>query len=171
MNITLAPLTLLVGEDIGWAELIITGLVGQHPEVVNILYQPERGSSARTQRATVLRVVRMVRAGRRVVMTTYSDIIAQQVNNFIKLGTLRVMGASPTEGGLPYGPDDYLLPEDVVAYDVQFGNDRHLVATELEKRPTGIVMTPFNREIDAQAREIELLNDLIQTRQEPTCSP
>jgi hypothetical protein len=44
----------------------------------------------------------------------------------------------------------------------------NLVATELEKRPTGIVMTPFNREIDAQARETELLNDLIQTRQEPT---
>lgn len=167
MNITLAPLTLLVGEDVGWAELTLKGLVSQHPDV-EILCQPERGLSLKEQRAKTLRVVRMVRAGRRVVLTTYSDIIAQQVNNFIKLGTLRSMGASPTGVGLPYGPDDYLLPEDVVAYEVRFNPEMNLVATELEKRPTGIVMTPFNREIDAQARETELLNDLIQTRQEPT---
>ncbi len=121
-------------------------------EIVILPTPAEVGRLAARKIAQV--IVRLVRRGLHVWITTHSENFCQQINNFMKIG------ASPDRADLQrrfgYEDQDYLEVNDVAGYQFVSEGDRSVV-TELERTPQGLVMPTFNREIyDLSRQTLEL---------------
>ncbi len=91
--------------------LFIRGLV--RPGDTLIIEEPEAHlhPAAQTQMAATL--ARLVRAGVRVLVTTHSDYMLQEIGNLMRVGMLKEKDA------LKKGTNDWLLPEEVGAWYFQ----------------------------------------------------
>jgi hypothetical protein len=67
-----------------------------------------------TQRRLALGLVRAVRAGLFLFLTTHSDYFLQQLSNFLRLGAR----SKEDRLSLGYTVNDFLKPEDVAAYEL-----------------------------------------------------
>ena len=123
----LSPLVLLLKSQIRYNAIIIEEPEGHlHPELQWLI-------------ARVL--IKLVRSGKLVWVTTHSDTIVQHINSMIKLG------ANPNAAELvkeyEYDPDDLIAPGDIAMYqfDIVSGNT---TIQSLECNKFGFVIPTFN---------------------------
>ena len=79
------------------------------PDNVLIIEEPEAHLHPRNQLILAKYLVRMIRRGLRTLITTHSDYLLEQLNNFIMLSSIE-----PSKYG--YNKEDFLLPDEVSAY-------------------------------------------------------
>jgi AAA ATPase domain len=89
--------------------LFLRHVVGEHDAVV--VEEPEAHLHPDNQRLLAQALVKLVRRGLQVIVTTHSDYFVEQVSNFVRLGSLPDLRAR-----LGYDADDYLDAGEVGAY-------------------------------------------------------
>lgn len=111
---------------------------------VLVLEEPEAHLHPRIQRLLAQVLVRLVRKGLKVWVTTHSENFCQQIDNFIKLAQLP--NRAEVARQLGYGEQDYLDLSEVSGY--QFVNrGAKSIVSELEKSSAGLTMPTFNDEL------------------------
>jgi hypothetical protein len=83
-----------------------------------IIEEPEAHLHPDNQRTLAIAMVKLVRLGVRLIITTHSEYLLHQISNFVRLA-----GAAEKRAELGYSKDDYLLPEEVGSYLFSFGKD------------------------------------------------
>lgn len=114
-----------------------------------VLEEPEAHVHPQVQRALARALVRLVRVGVRVLVTTHSDLFCQEIDNLLKLGVFPQDQRAALQqelGGLH--PDHYLRPDDVRGYSFRSGPEGTDVE-EVTRTPYGLVMPTFNETLDA----------------------
>ena len=76
-----------------------------------IIEEPEAHLHPDNQRVVARAIVKLVRSGVRVLVTTHSDYFVQQISNFVRLG-----GSAELRQKMNYGRNDYLSVDEVGAY-------------------------------------------------------
>ena len=129
---------------------------------VLILEEPEAHLHPRMQRVLAQVIVRLIRKGLYVWITTHSENFCQQINNFMKIGAVedreKLRAEFKSKLGYSYGENDYLTPDDVAAYEFINEGD-HSVVRQLKKYEDGVVMPSFNKEMLAVTREVLFLDE------------
>lgn len=129
---------------------------------VLVLEEPEAHLHPRLQRKLAQVIVRLIRKGVYVWITTHSENFCQQINNFMKIGAVedraQLRADLQMKLGYSYGEQDYLTPDDVVGYEFINEGD-HSVVRELKKYEDGMVMPSFNKEMVALTREVLFLDE------------
>jgi energy-coupling factor transporter ATP-binding protein EcfA2 len=141
-------------------------LRGAYPLRLLILEEPESHLHPRLQRVAARAIVRLIRKGVVVVVTTHSESFCQQINNFIKLGALPVETRRRAHARLAYEEADYLLADEVAGHQFDIGDDGRTRVTELTRSEYGIAMPPFNRELAKLSEEVLFLQDLLANNNE-----
>ena len=120
---------------------------------VLIIEEPEAHLHPKLQRILAQVIVRLIRKGLFVWITTHSDNFCQQINNFMTLGAHPRRAEMQRKHG--YEANDYLDVDDVGGYQFELdASGRRTVVTEMKKTPQGLVMPTFNRELAALTDEI-----------------
>jgi hypothetical protein len=117
---------------------------------VLILEEPEAHLHPKLQRRLAQVIVRLIRKGLYVWITTHSENFCQQLNNFLKIGCHPDRAALQEKLG--YGDQDYLELDDIAGYQFTSEGDKSVVS-ELKKTPRGLVMPTFNRELTELSKE------------------
>ncbi len=129
---------------------------------VLILEEPEAHLHPSMQRKLAQIIVRLIRKGLYVWITTHSENFCQQINNFMKIGAVedraKLRDELQAKFGTSYGEQDYLTPDDVAAYEFINEGD-HSVVRQLKKYEDGVVMPSFNKEMVAVTREVLFLDE------------
>jgi len=132
-----------------------------------VLEEPEAHLHPKLQRRLAQVIVRLIRKGLYVWITTHSENFCQQINDFLKIGAIadraKLRAEMQAELGYAYGEDDYLTPDDVAGYEFVNQGD-HSIVRELDKHPDGLVMPTFNREMLALGREVTFLEERLGDR-------
>jgi AAA15 family ATPase/GTPase len=127
---------------------------------VLILEEPEAHLHPKLQRKLAQVVVRLIRKGLYVWITTHSENFCQQINNFMKLGALDPSRRAEAQQKLGYGEQDYLEFDDVGGYEFKLDETgERSIVTPLKKKERGLVMPTFNKELLALGKEIDFLNE------------
>ena len=105
-------------------------------------------------------LVRLVRRGTKVLITTHSDTFVQQINNFLKRGALGEDAPVHPD----YGPEDMLHEDDVAAYEFQFRPDGLTEVIRAEVQEEGLILPTFNRELISLTEETVELNERLEAR-------
>lgn len=121
-----------------------------------VLEEPEAHLHPGVQRAVIRCLGRLVRRGVRVLITTHSTTVAQQINNLVKLGAL-----SPEERAgfaeFGYGPDDHLAVDEVAVHHFALDGAGRSVVAPVEAGPGGFPMPTFNDLLGRMAEETSRL--------------
>jgi hypothetical protein len=136
-------------------------LRGAHRLRLLVLEEPESHLHPKLQRVVARAIVRLIRRGVVVVVTTHSATFCQQVNNFIKLGSLEGEARQRAQARLQYEEADYLLSDEVVGHHFDAADDGKTRVRELKATEGGIVMPPFNRELARLSEEALFLQDAL----------
>jgi hypothetical protein len=136
-------------------------LRGAYPLHLLVLEEPESHLHPKLQRIVARALVRLVRKGVVVVVTTHSETFCQQINNFIKLGSLPDDARQRAHTRLGYEEADYLLAEEVAGHRFDVADDGKTRVSELKRTESGIVMPPFNRELAKLSDEVLFLQDAL----------
>lgn len=141
-------------------ELAPLVLVLRHIErlPVLILEEPEAHQHPAVQRIIAQTLVRLVRRGVAVWVTTHSENFCQQINNFIKLGEHPERVRLQKELG--YEDEEYLRQEEVAGYQFNLLPNGYSVVTELGKSDQGLTMPTFNDPLRKLAKETLALERL-----------
>ncbi|MFS8069179.1 MAG: AAA family ATPase, partial [Byssovorax sp.] len=129
---------------------------------VLILEEPEAHLHPRMQRVLAQVIVRLIRKGLYVWITTHSENFCQQINNFMKIGAVedreKLRAELQTKFGYSYGEQDYLTQDDIAGYAFINEGD-HSVVKELKKHADGLSMPTFNQEMVALSKEVLFLEE------------
>jgi len=127
-----------------------------------VLEEPEAHLHPELQRRVAQVIVRLIRKGLCVWVTTHSENFCQEINNFIKLGSLPVDRRAEAQQKLGYGPQDFLDLDDVSGYEFKpdpGGERSHVV--EMKRTGAGLVMPTFNRAIVRLSKDVAYLDSLL----------
>jgi predicted ATPase len=83
-----------------------------------IIEEPEAHLHPDNQRTLAMAMVKLVRLGVRLIITTHSEYLLHQISNFVRLA-----GAASKRRELGYSENDYLLPAEVGSYLFCFGKN------------------------------------------------
>ncbi len=129
---------------------------------VLILEEPEAHLHPRMQRKLAQVIVRLIRKGLYVWITTHSENFCQQINNFMKIGAVedrpKLREELQAKFGYSYGEQDYLTKEDIAGYAFINEGD-HSIVHELKKHEDGLSMPTFNKEMFALSKEVLFLEE------------
>lgn len=127
-----------------------------------VIEEPEAHLHPKIQRALALTLVRLVRKGVRLVITTHSDLFCQQINNCLKLGGRSAEERAALQTQLGYRPEEYLLADEVRGYSfTNLPDGSGSEVRELAHTPYGIEMPSFNQELDRLMSETATLDRAI----------
>lgn len=87
------------------------------PGSILIIEEPEAHLHPKNQRILAKYLVRLIRKGVRIIITTHSDYLVSQLNNFLLLSKIDPKKRVEKYG---YEKDDYLTVKDVAAYVFQY---------------------------------------------------
>jgi len=136
-------------------------LRGAYPLRLLVLEEPESHLHPKLQRIVARALVRLIRKGVVVLVTTHSETFCQQINNFIKLGSLPEEARQRAHAHLGYEAADYLLAEEVAGHRFDVSENGKTRVNELKRTESGIVMPPFNRELANLSEEVLFLQDAL----------
>lgn len=128
-----------------------------------VLEEPEAHLHPTAQRAVIRCLCRLVRRGVRVLITTHSPFVAQQINNLIKLGELNPDQRATAQQRFRYREDEYLAADDVAVNQFAFRGDLRTEVRPLQLGPGGFAMPTFNDALHAFAEEIAALDEAGET--------
>ena len=127
-----------------------------------ILEEPEAHLHPELQRRLAQVVVRLVRKGVYVWITTHSENFCQQINNFMKLGALDPERRAAAQQHLGYGAQDYLEMDDVAGYQFKVDDvTARSSVVEMKKTPYGMAMPTFNVALLRLSEEVDYLDQLV----------
>ncbi len=158
-----APLTMALSSSLV-TELAPVVSVLRHMKNFNVLIleEPEAHLHPRLQRKLAQVIVRLIRKGVYVWITTHSENFCQQINNFMKIGAVedraKLRAELQTKFGYSYGEQDYLTQDDISGYAFLNEGD-HSVVKELKKHEDGLSMPTFNKEMLALSKEVLFLEE------------
>lgn len=133
--------------------ILVLRHLGDFP--VLILEEPEAHLHPSVQRKLAQVIVRLIRKGLYVWITTHSENLCQQINNFLKIGSDRDRAGA--QKALGYDEQDYLELDDVTGYEFVVQGDKSIVR-ELKRYEDGMVMPTFNRPLLDLSKEIDFLD-------------
>lgn len=142
------------------SELMPFALALTEPMGMLIYEEPEAHLHPRLQRVLAQILVRLVRRGTKVLITTHSDTFVQQINNILKRGAL----GDDAPASPDYGPEDMLRVDDVAAYEFQFRPDGLTEVVRAEVHEEGMILPSFNRELISLTEETVELNERLEAR-------
>jgi hypothetical protein len=130
-------------------------LVLRHASALPHLFleEPEAHLHPRLVRLVARVIARLVRKGVQVCVTTHSADFCQQINNFIKLGSLPLEQRAGLQGQYEYEAEDYLTESEVAGYQFRNGESGRSTVTRLEESPSGLAMPTFNEELFALSKQ------------------
>jgi predicted ATPase len=114
------------------------------PNCVLIIEEPEAHLHPQNQRLLAKYLVRLIRKGVNLVLTTHSEFLLEQLNNFILLSRIPADGrASKYE----YGKDDFLAHDEVAAYAFSYDSqsNSHRVSQIEVSEEDGISQQEFTK--------------------------
>ncbi len=117
------------------------------------LEEPEAHLHPRLVRLVAQVIARLVRKGVQVCVTTHSADFCQQINNFIKLGSLPPEQRAALQDQYGYEAADYLAEDEVAGYQFRIGENGRSTVTKLEESPSGLAMPTFNEELFALSKQ------------------
>jgi hypothetical protein len=118
-----------------------------------VLEEPEAHLHPRLVRLVAQVIARLVRKGVQVCVTTHSADFCQQINNFIKLGSLPPEQRALLQSQYGYEGGDYLAESEVAGYQFRIGDSGRSTVTRLEESPSGLAMPTFNEELFALSKQ------------------
>lgn len=122
-----------------------------------VLEEPEAHLHPHLQRLVAQVIARLVRQGVYVCVTTHSADFCQQINNFIKLGSIPPELRVDFQAQYGYEAQDYLEAREVGGYQFRVGEGGRAAVTRLEESPSGLAMPTFNQElIDLSKQTLDL---------------
>lgn len=125
-----------------------------------ILEEPEAHLHPRLQRKLAQVLVRLVKKGVRVVVTSHSATFCQQINHFIRAGALSEADRTVWLSQHGYEPTDYLGQDEVVGYELRADPAGGKTSTaKLPLTEQGIGMPSFNEPLEDLRRETISLMD------------
>lgn len=145
-------------------ELAPLVLVLRHVSSLPVLFleEPEAHLHPELQRRVAQIIARLIRKGLFVWITTHSENFCQELNNFIKLGSLAGDKRAEAQRKLGYDPDDYLDLEEVAGYEFKpDGSGQRSAVAEMKRTEAGLVMPSFNRAIIKLSKDVAYLDNLL----------
>ncbi len=124
-----------------------------------IIEEPEAHLHPKNQRRLASLLVRLIREGVRLFITTHSDYLLEQLSSFILLSRIK---DDKKKKSYPYGKDDFLKPEEVGVYVFRFDARRDGYRIEgVEIDDEGISQDEFAKVYEALYEEsIKIQEDI-----------
>lgn len=123
-NISISPLNIFIGSNLKY-------VVKKDDQL--IIEEPEAHLHPKNQRILVKYLVCAVNKGLKVVLTTHSDYIIEQFNNFVRLNSIG--HDCPEE--FSYSQEDILNHDDVLIYTFKKDSKKQYIAEKIDINETG----------------------------------
>lgn len=123
-----------------------------------VIEEPEAHLHPRLQRIVTRCLCRLVRRGVRVLITTHSTTVAQQINNLIKLGELDVARRASLQRRYGYDEGEHLDGDEVAIHEIRFVESGRAIVERLERSEGGFAMPTFNDDLEAFGEETLAFN-------------
>ena len=118
-----------------------------------IIEEPEAHLHPKNQRILVKYIVRAVNNGLKVMLTTHSDYVIEQFNNFIRLHRIDSTGLDEFD----YTHEEVLYHEDISIYTFKKASKKQFIAEKLDINETGFdeeTFTPISEELYDESDKI-----------------
>ena len=118
-----------------------------------IIEEPEAHLHPKNQRILVKYIVRAVNNGLNVMLTTHSDYVIEQFNNFVRLSAIDTDNLDE----FAYTPADILNYEDISIYTFKKESKKQYIAEKIEINETGFdeeIFTPISEELYDESDKI-----------------